>query len=208
MKLRDTFAIALLFFISMSYGQEGFYYQAVIRNIDGSPMRNTPIQLKLSLLNSDTVLFEESHQLETNANGLIHTTLSSGEVVSGDWNSIDWSQTLSLREEISHNGSIITQTIKSILKAPRAYVADKALALVPASIHAGHIVDQALSNDHIAENAQIAFNKLAISRENIEELGVAAGTRYTAGANVTITEEGVISTVDIRSAPSTRASMK
>ena len=89
MKLRDTFAIALLFFISISYGQEGFYYQAVIRNIDGSPMRNTPIQLKLSLLNSDTVLFEESHQLETNANGLIHATLSSGEVVSGDWNSID-----------------------------------------------------------------------------------------------------------------------
>ncbi|MCH1596584.1 MAG: hypothetical protein L7S42_08775, partial [Flavobacteriaceae bacterium] len=195
MKLRDTFAIALLFFISMSYGQEGFYYQAVIRNIDGSPMRNTPIQLKLSLLNSDNVLFEESHQLETNANGLIHTTLSSGEVVSGDWNSIDWSQTLSLKEEISHNGSIITQTIKSILKAPRAYVADKALALVPASIHAGHIVDQALSNDHIAENAQIAFNKLAISRENIEELGVSSGAQYTAGANVTITEEGVISAV-------------
>jgi hypothetical protein len=195
MKLRDTFAIALLFFISMSYGQEGFYYQAVIRNIDGSPMRNSPIQLKLSLLNSDTVLFEESHQLETNANGLIHTILSSGEVVSGNWNSIDWSQTLSLKEEISQDGSIITQTIKSILKAPRAYVADKALALVPASIHAGHIVDQALSNEHIAENAQIAFNKLAISRENIEELGVSSGAQYTAGANVTITEEGVISAV-------------
>ena len=196
MKLRDTFALALLFFISMSYGQEGFYYQAVIRNIDGSPMRNTPIQLKLSLLNSDTVLFEESHDLETNANGLIHTTLSSGEVISGDWNSINWSQTLSLKEEISRDGSIITQTIKSILKAPRAYIADKALALVPASIHAGHIVDQALSNDHIAENAQIAFNKLAISRENIEELGVSSGVQYTAGTNVTITEEGVISAVD------------
>jgi hypothetical protein len=196
MKLRDTFAIALLFFISMSYGQEGFYYQAVIRNIDGSPMRNTPIQLKLSLLNSDTVLFEESHDLETNANGLIHTTLSSGEVVSGDWNSIDWSQTLSLKEEISRDGSIITQTIKSILKAPRAYIADKALALVPASIHAGHIVDQALSNDHIAENAQIAFNKLAISRENIEELGVSSGVQYTAGTNVSIDEDNVISVVD------------
>jgi hypothetical protein len=196
MKLRDTFAIAVLFFISMSYGQEGFYYQAVIRNIDGSPMRNTSIQLKLSLLNSDTVLFEESHDLETNANGLIHTTLSSGEVVSGDWNSIDWSQTLSLKEEISRDGSIITQTIKSILKAPRAYIADKALALVPASIHAGHIVDQALSNDHIAENAQIAFNKLAISRENIEELGVSSGVQYSAGTNVTITEEGVISSMD------------
>jgi hypothetical protein len=196
MKLRDTFAIALLFFISMSYGQEGFYYQAVIRNIDGSPMRNTPIQLKLSLLNSDTVLFEESHDLETNANGLIHTTLSSGEVVSGDWNAIDWSQTLSLKEEISQDGSIINQTIKSILKAPRAYIADKALALVPASIHAGHIVDQALSNDHIAENAQIAFNKLAISRENIEELGISSGVQYTAGTNVSIDEDNVISVVD------------
>jgi len=195
MKLRTFFAFVLFLFVSFLHAQEGFYYQAAIRNTDGSPIRNTTVTLQLSLLENETTRFEENHELETNSNGIIHTTISSGEIITGEWNAIDWSQSLSLKETILLNGVVITESIRPLLKAPRAYVADKALSLAASSIHAAHVVNEALSNDHIASNAQIAFDKLAISRENIESLGVSS-TTYSAGENITISESGEISALD------------
>lgn len=39
MKLRTFFAFALFLLVSFLHAQEGFYYQAAIRNTDGSPIR-------------------------------------------------------------------------------------------------------------------------------------------------------------------------
>ncbi len=195
MKLRTLFAFVLFLFVSFLHAQEGFYYQAAIRNTDGSPIRNTTVNLQLSILENETIRFEENHELETNSNGIIHTTISSGEVITGEWNAIDWSQNLSLKETILLDGAIITESIRPILKAPRAYVADKALSLAVSSIHAAHVVNETLSNNHIASNAQIAFDKLAISREDIEDLGIIS-TAYSAGENITISDSGEISTLD------------
>ena len=133
--------------------------------------------------------------METNSNGIIHTTISSGEVITGEWNAINWSQNLSLKETILLDGAIFTESIRPILKAPRAYVADKALSLAASSIHAAHVVNETLSNNHIASNAQIAFDKLAISREDIEDLGIIS-TAYSAGENITISDSGEISALD------------
>ena len=195
MKLRTLFAFVLFLFVSFLHAQEGIYYQAAIRNTDGSPIRNTTVNLQLSILENETIRFEENHELETNSNGIIHTTISSGEVITGEWNAIDWSQNLSLKETILLDGAIITESIRPILKAPRAYVADKALSLATSSIHAAHVVNETLSNNHIASNAQIAFDKLAISREDIEDLGIIS-TAYSAGENITISDSGEISALD------------
>jgi len=195
MKLRTFFAFVLFLFVSFLHAQEGFYYQAAIRNTDGSPIRNTTVTLQLSILENETIRFEENHELETNSNGIIHTTISSGEIITGEWNAIDWSQSLSLKETILLNEVVITESIRPLLKAPRAYVADKALSLAASSIHAAHVVNETLSNDHIASNAQIAFDKLAISREDIEDLGISSIV-YSAGENITISESGEISAID------------
>jgi len=84
MKLRTFFAFVLFLFVSFLHAQEGFYYQAAIRNIDGSPIRNTTVTLQLSILDNETIRFEENHELETNSNGIIHTTISSGEIITGE----------------------------------------------------------------------------------------------------------------------------
>lgn len=118
MKLRTFFAFVLFLLVSFLHAQEGFYYQAAIRNTDGSPIRNTTVTLQLSILENETIRFEENHELETNSNGIIHTTISSGEIITGDWNTIDWSQTLSLKETILLNGVVITESIRPLLKAP------------------------------------------------------------------------------------------
>lgn len=118
MKLRTFFAFVLFLLVSFLHAQEGFYYQAAIRNTVGSPIRNTTVTLQLSILENETIRFEENHELESNSNGIIHTTISSGEIITGDWNTIDWSQTLSLKETILLNGVVITESIRPLLKAP------------------------------------------------------------------------------------------
>jgi hypothetical protein len=63
-------------------------------------------------------------------------------------------------------------------------------------VKSAHIVNQSVSNDHIASDAKIDFEKLDISRTDIESLGITSGTIYTAGENVSISDTGEISSVD------------
>jgi alpha-D-ribose 1-methylphosphonate 5-triphosphate synthase subunit PhnH len=64
MKLRNLVAAVLVVVTTLSVrSQEGFYYQAVIRNADGSPIKNTQTTLTLSLLDTETVVYSEQHTL-------------------------------------------------------------------------------------------------------------------------------------------------
>ncbi len=175
-----TISSALLFALvglfSFCYAQEGFYYQAVLRNPDGSPVKNQTINLELSIRDEAAVYYHESHELVTSENGLIHTTFGSGSVLSGSLASIDWSVALSLREHIIRDGVALISSEKPILKTPRSYIADKAL----------QVNEQAIGNAQIADDAQIAFEKLSISRADIEGLGIIdtdTDTTYEVGDN-------------------------
>lgn len=175
-----TISSALLFALvglfSFCYAQEGFYYQAVLRNPDGSPVKNQTINLELSIRDEAAVYYHESHELVTSENGLIHTTFGSGTVLSGSLASIDWSVALSLREHIIRDGVALISSEKPILKTPRSYIADKAL----------QVNEQAIGNAQIADDAQIAFEKLSISRADIEGLGIIdtdTDTTYEVGDN-------------------------
>ena len=101
MKLRNLVAAVLVVVTTLSVrSQEGFYYQAVIRNADGSPIKNTQTTLTLSLLDTETVVYSEQHNLESSPNGLIHATLGSGTALTGALSDVDWSHPISLHEQI------------------------------------------------------------------------------------------------------------
>jgi hypothetical protein len=175
-KLCTHVLIALVGLVSKSYAQEGFYYQAMLRNSDGSPVKTQPVTLELSILKQNEVSYHESHELTTSENGFIHATFGSGLVHLGALDTIDWSEALSLKESIALNGSMLISSIKPILKTPRAYVADKALSIAP----------NAISDEHLSTNAQISFEKLKISRADIESLGIIdtdTDTTYEVGDN-------------------------
>jgi hypothetical protein len=175
-KLCTHVLIALVGLVSKSYAQEGFYYQAMLRNSDGSPVKTQPVTLELSILKQNEVSYHESHELTTSENGFIHATFGSGLVHLGALDTIDWSEALSLKESIALNGSMLISSIKPILKTPRAYVADKALSIAP----------NAISDEHLSINAQISFEKLKISRADIESLGIIdtdTDTTYEVGDN-------------------------
>lgn len=97
MKNNVLFPFLLLFLFlplfSSSQSPTAIPYQAVVRNVDGSVISNTPLNITLMIHDataSGTVVYEESHATSSNAQGLININVGSGTASIGSFNSIDW----------------------------------------------------------------------------------------------------------------------
>lgn len=97
MKRKTALSIILLLLVSGLHAQppEGFNYQAVARDDSGQPLIEQEIGLQIGIL-KDTPegerVYEETFDVESNAQGLIHVVIGSGQPVSGDFSAIDWSE--------------------------------------------------------------------------------------------------------------------
>jgi uncharacterized protein (TIGR02145 family) len=68
-------------------------YQAVVRNVDGSVLSNTSLVITFKIHNATSngnVVFEETHNTTSNAQGLISLNLGAGTTVTGTFSSINW----------------------------------------------------------------------------------------------------------------------
>ncbi len=70
-----------------------FTYQSVVRDTSGQLVTNQAVGMRLSLQRGPqmTNLYTETHQLTTNSNGLLTTTIGSGQPTLGMMDTIDWS---------------------------------------------------------------------------------------------------------------------
>jgi uncharacterized protein (TIGR02145 family) len=70
-----------------------FTYQSVVRDTSGQLVTNQAVGMRLSLQRGPqmTNLYTETHQLTTNSNGLLTTTIGSGQPTFGMMDTIDWS---------------------------------------------------------------------------------------------------------------------
>ncbi len=70
-----------------------FNYQGVARNTSGQPLANQALGIRLSIrdLNSaGTILYQETHTVNTNAYGLYSVSVGGGTVVSGAMADVNW----------------------------------------------------------------------------------------------------------------------
>src|SRR4030043_292482 len=92
----------------------GFNYQAALNDAAGNPVRNTDLQVKMSIL-SDTLApvieWEELHSaVRTNSNGVFSLVIGSGTrqttSSAATFNAINWqAPQLSLRSQVYYQGS-------------------------------------------------------------------------------------------------------
>ena len=74
------------------YGQ-GIHYQAVARTIEGETMANQNLQAEITIYDElQQVVYEELHQVQTNAFGLFSLVVGEGQPSSGTFAAIDWSE--------------------------------------------------------------------------------------------------------------------
>ena len=92
----DTSDVAILNVNSSSNSNSvpnKFNYQLVVRDTTGQLVSNRPVSMRLSLQRGPQMsnLYTETHQLTTNSNGLLTTTIGSGVPTHSSMDSLDWS---------------------------------------------------------------------------------------------------------------------
>ena len=89
------FLFLALFVSSSLHSQspQGIPYQAVMRNADGSVMGSSAVSLTFMIHDgtaNGTVVYQESHALTSNAQGLVSCVVCSGVVLQGNFENINW----------------------------------------------------------------------------------------------------------------------
>ncbi len=70
---------------------EGINYQAVARDVAGTEMPNTPVDVQVQILNASlAVIYQEDHLDTTNAFGLFNLVIGQGQNPTSNFSAIDW----------------------------------------------------------------------------------------------------------------------
>lgn len=83
----------MMIFAAISQAPQGISHQAVIRNADNELVINSSIGIKVSILQSSaegTVVYSETQNPSSNINGLISFVIGQGDVLSGVFSAINW----------------------------------------------------------------------------------------------------------------------
>ena len=111
---------------------EKFSYQAVVRNASNALVTDSPVGIRISLMQggvNGNIVFRETHTAITNANGLVTISIGSGNLLEGSIVSIDWANgPYFLKTEIDPNGGT-NYTISSeqqLLSVPYALYSKEA----------------------------------------------------------------------------------
>ena len=79
--LMKKLLFTIIFVPLLSFAQNGFNYQSLIKDANGAVLTNTQISLKFSILydsSSGTPVYVETHGLTTPANGVVNLVIGSG----------------------------------------------------------------------------------------------------------------------------------
>ena len=96
-KITGLFLAAFILTISSVWAQAplGFNYQGVALTNAGTPVSNTVISLRISLIESQqlgTTRFQETHNVNTDAYGQFSVTIGNGQAVIGKMSDVQWSK--------------------------------------------------------------------------------------------------------------------
>ena len=122
-----TFLLTIHFNECSAQAPQGINYQAVLRASDGSLIQNQSVTLKFIItrqVNTFTQqVYQEEHTLTTNNFGLVNLVLGTGDNVSGEFSSIDWSDGYFTLETQLNN---VTFTIQGLQSVPFSLFSNKA----------------------------------------------------------------------------------
>jgi hypothetical protein len=134
MKMKKIVFAVVMMALSLSITAQaplGISYQSVVRNSNGQLLVNTNIGLRISInqgSQSGTSVYTETHSVQTNSNGLISTVVGNGQVVTGNFSTIDWSVgPYFITTEVDENGGSNYSFLGSsqLLSVPYALYAER-----------------------------------------------------------------------------------
>ena len=79
--------------LAFSQAPQAFKYQAIARDMNGNPVINQEISVRISILTGSpegTIIYSEIHQLSTTSLGMINLEIGTGMIVTGTFGEIAW----------------------------------------------------------------------------------------------------------------------
>ena len=110
----------------------GITYQAIVRDNNGTPLPNTQVQFRFSILDNainGNLLYQETFSQTTNDIGLVNLVLGEGNPISGNYSNITWKTTNYLKVELDANnsGNYIILGINKLQAVPYSLFSKNAL---------------------------------------------------------------------------------
>lgn len=137
-KLITFLCIVTFSFLGLSQAPEAFKYQAVARDLSGQTVTNSPISLRLSILDgtaTGSVVFQETHSVVTNDFGLFSVSVGQGTLTAGSFTGIDWAngdKFLKVETDFSGGSAYSEMGTSQLLSVPYAlYAKYVGTALLP-----------------------------------------------------------------------------
>lgn len=144
---------------------DGMSWQAVVRNAQNELVTNQRIGIRVSIRQgsaSGGVVYQETHSVQTNANGLASLVIGQGYAESGSYTAIDWSAGpffVQTETDVNGGSNYTISSTTQMMSVPYAYYAERAgnafsgdyadLEGVPADIvHTGDLATVATSGDY------------------------------------------------------------
>jgi hypothetical protein len=93
MKHYVLLASVILAFTAKAQSPEKFSYQSVVRDAGNKLLVNAPVGMQIKIRQGSTtgtVVYQETHSLSSNSNGLVTAVIGGGTVVSGTFSGINW----------------------------------------------------------------------------------------------------------------------
>ncbi len=140
--MKYFFTLLFSFLVLIALGQQipdKFYYQGVLLDANGSPVASQTIGVRITILQgsqSGTNVYQETHQVTTDANGRFSLFIGGG-TSSGSLSDIDWSAGpyfCNVAIDPSGGTSYSDYGTFQLVSVPYAYLADKAVNVINDSV--------------------------------------------------------------------------
>ena len=118
------FSFALMSIFAFGQTPQAFKYQAVARDLNGNPVINQEIAVKISILAGSpegTVEYCELHQTTSNSLGLINLEVGHGTTLTGEFTTIAWGNNASFIKtemDITGGGNFVFMGTSQLLSVP------------------------------------------------------------------------------------------
>ncbi len=139
MHMKKFLALSLHLLITsflLAQAPQGIPYQAVMRNADGTVMASNSVELTFMIHDASatgTVVYQESHDLTSNAQGLVSCVVGNGVVSQGNFANINWGDGAKFLHVMMGTTDLGTQQMLSVPYALYAEMAGEIVVNVSAS---------------------------------------------------------------------------
>ena len=129
-QLNLFFAFSIIATLVLAQVPQKFSYQSVIRNSGNQLIANQTVGIKISVLQGSangTVVYAETHSPTTTANGLANIEIGGGNVLSGNFANINWSNGpyfIKTETDVNGGNNYTISATQQLLSVPYAFRAE------------------------------------------------------------------------------------